>query len=109
MSISTKLLLVGAALVGLCACDNSKPPPAAAVTLAWNPVPNAAGYRVYWSLGPVAEVSAAIGVLDVGQATQATIHSLKPGATYHFAATAYSTNGLESAASNESIYTAPTR
>jgi hypothetical protein len=76
-----------------------------AVTLAWNPVPNPAiaGYRLY--LGSSSQNYT--NMIDAGNATQQTVPGLHPGATYHFAVTAYDVLGLESAYSSEVAYTVP--
>ncbi|MGH7973329.1 MAG: fibronectin type III domain-containing protein, partial [Limisphaerales bacterium] len=63
------------------------------VTLAWNPAPGAAGYRIYSGTASRNYTS----MLDVGPSTTATVGSLRAGTTYFFAATDYDTNQLESA------------
>ncbi|HEV2208849.1 MAG TPA: fibronectin type III domain-containing protein [Verrucomicrobiae bacterium] len=73
------------------------------VTLAWNPAPGAAGYRIYTGTASRNYSS----MLDVGPSTTATIGSLRAGTTYFFAATDYDTNQLESAYSAEISYTVP--
>jgi len=75
------------------------------VTLAWDSSPDSSvtGYRLYAGLatGSYSEV------LDVGNATDATVSNLISGVAYFFAATAYNTNGEESDFSNEVSYTVP--
>jgi hypothetical protein len=75
------------------------------VTLTWDPnsEPDLAGYEIYYGT--------ASGNyqwnLDVGNVTTYTLTGLETGATYYAAATAYNTQGLESAYSNEVFYTVP--
>jgi hypothetical protein len=78
---------------------------AKSVTLASAPSsgPNLAGYRVHegTSSGTYTQT------LDVGNRTTATISNLTAGAIYHFVVSAYDTAGVESAYSNEVVFTAP--
>ncbi len=75
------------------------------ITLAWDPSTDLAvvGYRLY--------VGSASGtyttVLDVGNATTATVPGLAVGATYYFAVTAYDALGVESPYSGEISYVVP--
>jgi hypothetical protein len=73
------------------------------VTLAWDPCPDVAGYRLYEGV--------ASGVYTitnaVGNATTGTVTGLVGGVTYFFAVTAVATNGAESAYSSEVSYTPP--
>ncbi len=73
------------------------------VTLAWDPSVGGgiAGYRLYQG----ASSRSYTNVITTGNATTATVSNLVRGATYFFAVTAYSTNGLESEYSNEITYT----
>jgi hypothetical protein len=77
--------------------------PSPSVTLAWDPsVPatDVAGYTIYWGTS-----SGAYGQWkDVGLATTGTITNLPAGATYYFAITAYSPEGLESDYSSEVVW-----
>src|SRR5579859_3500926 len=73
------------------------------VTLAWNPTPGVAGYRLYMGIASRTYLT----MLDVGPSTSATIADLTPGTTYYFAVTDYDTNQLESAFSGEISYTVP--
>ena len=75
------------------------------VAMAWNPSSgtNVMGYKVYYGVASRAYTS----VIDVGNATNATISGLVEGVTYYFAATAYSILGLESQYSSEVSYTVP--
>jgi len=75
------------------------------VTLAWDPnsEPDLAGYEIYYG---TASRNYSFHV-DVGNVTTYTLTGLQPGVTYYFAATAYSTQGLESDYSNEVVYTVP--
>lgn len=79
------------------------------VSLHWDPVPpaNLAGYRVYYSVDsksfPFTGTGATQGnsPVDVGNQTAATITGLDLyHHTYHFAVTAYNTDGKESGYSN---------
>ena len=75
------------------------------VALAWDASPDAAvaGYRVYYGVTSGTYTNSA----TVGNATNATVANLTDGVTYYFAAVAFDANGLESAFSNEAIYSAP--
>ncbi len=81
-------------------------PPGQSVTLAWSPVTNAdlAGYNVYYGSASHTYTS----VTSAGTVTNATISGLVEGGTYYFAATAFSTAGLESGYSAEVSYSVPT-
>ena len=74
--------------------------------MAWDPSsdPSVVGYRLYQG----GESLVYTNVVDVGNATLATITALVPGSTYYFAVTAYDSSGLESAFSGEIAYTVPT-
>ena len=72
------------------------------VTLAWDAssATDMAGYRLYYG-----ETSHNYSqMLDVGNMASASISGLIVGATYYFAVTAYSREGLESAPSTEISY-----
>ncbi len=79
------------------------------VTLAWdaNAEPDLAGYNLYYKTGSSGPPYNGTGALegnspiDVGNVTEFTIHGLSNGVTYFFVVTAYDTEGLESAYSNE--------
>lgn len=75
------------------------------VTLAWNPStdPAIAGYNVYY--GGASHIYT--NKISIGKATSVTISGLVQGITYYFAATTYSTAGLESAISGELAYLVP--
>jgi hypothetical protein len=75
------------------------------VTLAWNPSTDStiAGYNIYY--GGVSHIYT--NKISVGKATSVTISGLVQGITYYFAATTYSTSGLESALSGELVYLVP--
>jgi hypothetical protein len=75
------------------------------VTLAWDPSPDGsvAGYRLYDGIASGIYAN----VIDLGNATNATVSNLVSGVTYFFAATAYDTNGQESVFSDEVSYTVP--
>ena len=75
----------------------------AQVTLAWDPdsVSDLAGYKIYYG-------SASGNYqwnVDAGNVTTHTLSDLAIGGTYYAAATAYTTNGLESSYSNEVKFT----
>ena len=73
------------------------------VTLAWDPDAgtNIAGYKIYYGVASRTYTN----TNNVGNVTNATISGLISGTNYYFAATAYDTSGLESAYSNEAVYT----
>ena len=73
------------------------------VTLAWDAVTNTpvSGYRLYWG----AASGSYTDLVDAGNATSVTVSGLSNGVTYYFAATAYTTNGAESAFSSEVSFT----
>jgi hypothetical protein len=78
---------------------------AASVKLAWDAStePTVTGYRLYYgnSSGVYTQV------VDAGNRTDYTVTGLDAGATYYFAAKAYTGAGSESASSNEISYTIP--
>jgi hypothetical protein len=76
---------------------------AQSVTVAWNVVSGAAGYRLYQ--GGTSRVYT--NFTDVGSATQTTVSGLAAGKTYYFAATAYNSMGIESDYSSEINYIVP--
>jgi len=73
------------------------------VTIAWHPSvdPDVVAYNIYYG----AASGSYSNVLAVGSATNATIPNLTPGTTYYMVATAVDFMGLESAFSNEAVYT----
>jgi hypothetical protein len=75
------------------------------VTLAWNPGTDStiAGYNIYYGGASHTYTNK----ISVGKATSVTISGLVQGTTYYFAATTYSTSGLESALSSELAYLVP--
>jgi hypothetical protein len=75
------------------------------LTLAWDAStdPSVAGYKIYYGVASRTYTNS----LDVGTNTTVTISNLVEGVTYYFAATTYDTNGLESAFSDEIVYTVP--
>ncbi len=80
-------------------------PAAQSVTLAWDPSPDdsVAGYNAYYGVASRSYTN----LIDVGDATRATIPGLIEGTTYFFAVTAYNFLGLESVFSDELSYTVP--
>lgn len=96
--LGSSLTVRGAGLVP------TNPPPS--VTLAWDaeaPANYIANYKVYY--GPASATYT--NSLSAGTNTTLTVSNLVRGATYYFAATATSTNGLESAFSSEVSATIP--
>ena len=75
------------------------------LTLAWDASPDVAatGYRVYYGGASGVYTNSA----TVGNVTNATFSNLPDGATYYFAAVAYTTEGFESDFSNETSYSVP--
>lgn len=88
-------------LLGLCAMVVVFPNAGntAQVTLAWDPNTDQgiAGYRIYYGTGS----RVYNWFVDVGNDTSHTITGLPDGSSMYFAATAYSTAGMESTYSNE--------
>jgi Malectin domain len=72
---------------------------AAPVTIAWNGVPQATGYKVYY--GTASRVYSM--EIDVGNSTTAAL-SLDPSEVYYITTTAYDNAGDESTFSNEVVY-----
>jgi hypothetical protein len=74
-------------------------PQSTTVTLAWDRSvsDNVAGYKLHYGTACGVYES----VADVGNVTTFTVTGLQPGVRYYFAATAYSSAGMESAYSNE--------
>jgi hypothetical protein len=75
------------------------------VTLEWdaNQEPDIAGYKVYMG----SQSRSYDATFNAGFATQQNIQPLEPGHVYYFAITAYDSNGLESAFSDEITYIVP--
>jgi hypothetical protein len=82
-------------------------PAGQSVTLAWEPSSdtNVVGYNIYYGMTSHTYSN----MVNVGNATNATISGLVGGATYYFAATAYDNLGDESDFSDEIIYLVPYR
>ena len=74
------------------------------VTLAWDPVPGAASYNVYFS--PTPGVTRLTGVKIENAANPITIRDLKRGVAYYFVVTAVGASGGESGESAEISHTA---
>jgi hypothetical protein len=77
----------------------------AQVSLAWDydSISNLAGYKIYYGTTS----GNYQWNVDVGNVTSYTLSNLTIGATYYTAATAYTTDGLESTYSNEVMFTVP--
>lgn len=88
----SKRILLGLALV-LVVCS---PSPAGTMKVAWDPVPGAAGYNIYYGTAS----NSYSGVVDVGNTTQATI-TIGDCADYYVAAKAYNNAGESNLFSNE--------
>lgn len=75
------------------------------VTLAWDPSPSGgiAAYRIYYGVASRTYTN----TLSFGTALTGSVSNLVDGKTYYFAATAVSTNGLESDFSTEVSYSVP--
>jgi hypothetical protein len=75
------------------------------VTVAWDPstTPGVDGYVLHFGTNS----GAYFDFVASGQTTTATALGLLEGVTYYFAATAYTTNGVESDPSVELVYTIP--
>jgi hypothetical protein len=82
-------------------CAFSGKPPA---VLVWDAVPDALGYRIYYRTAPGSYLQNLEQGLDVGNVTTYSMTELAARSTYHFAVTAYGTNG-ESDFSNEACKT----
>jgi hypothetical protein len=95
------LFLIFSLLVFGFACEVS----AVSVRLAWDrsTEPLVTGYRLYYGTSSGNYTNS----LDAGDRTDYTITGLNAGATYYFAATAYTGTGDESTFSNETSYTLP--
>jgi len=78
---------------------------AGSVTLAWNRSSdtNVTGYKIYDGVASRPYTN----MINAGNATNVTISGLFPGTTCYFAATAYSSFGVESPFSSEVSYTVP--
>ena len=89
-------------------CSTSQ---ASEATFVWSPntETNLAGYNIYYGT----ESGAYFNPIDVGNpevvndSVTTTLSALEEGVTYYFAATAYDTDGFESAYSQEVMWTAP--
>ena len=75
------------------------------VTLVWNAStdPSVAGYNIYYGVASGAYTNE----ICAGNATNATISGLVEGTTYYFAATTYTSSGIESPFSSEVSYLVP--
>jgi hypothetical protein len=84
----------------------SNAPPQSA-TLAWDPSPgtNIAGYYLYYG----GATGSYTNRFNAGLTTGGVVSNLAAGRTYYFAATAYTSAGLESDYSNEAAWQCPLR
>lgn len=73
------------------------------ITVIWDKVSEAEGYKLYYGLKSKEYSS----VTDLGQETSCTFVGIPDGQTYYFAVTAYDSSGIESDYSAELIYKAP--
>lgn len=73
------------------------------LTLAWDAVAGAAGYRLYYGQASGNYTNS----VDTGSATSVTLPSLTNGATYYLAVTDYTSAGIQSGYSNQVIATVP--
>ena len=75
------------------------------VTLSWNASsdPQVVGYRLYWG----AASHNYNNMIDGGNIATASVINLVAGTTYYFAVTDYDASGIESAFSDEVVYTPP--
>ncbi len=99
----SQLLLWAAGLIAILGLHSSLE--AQQIILAWDASlsPGVAGYFVRYGIDSRQYDHA----LDAGPATTATVTGLNAGFTYYFAATAYTTNGVESDPSEELSFTVP--
>lgn len=74
------------------------------VTLAWDPVSDAAGYYIYYGQSPQKYANK----VNVGNVTTYTVRGLPEAAVHYFAATVYDAQGNESPLSNEASAANPT-
>ena len=78
-------------------------PPMTQVVLQWDPntETDLAGYKIHWGTRSGVYTS----TVDVGNETSCTLTGLLYGKTYYITATAYNAEGLQSAYSNEVVFT----
>ena len=106
VTLSTRI--AGVSLPGVCRHTSASPQ----VQLAWDapvqangtPVPNLAGYKLYYG----SQSGQYQTIIPVGLTTTYTVTNLSAGQTYYFAVKAYDSTGMESAFSNEVSVTLPT-
>ncbi len=100
-SVVPAALLLCTALNPACVLALPAPP----VALAWDPSvdPTVTSYHVYYGTASRAYTN----VISAGASTNAIVSNLVSGVTYYFAATSYTTAGLESDYSTEVSYAAP--
>ena len=81
------------------ACGGGEPEPAcnstgrAPVVVAWDAATGANGYRIYYRSAPGSYLQNLGLGLDASDVTTYSVAGLSTGTTYHFAVTAYGSNG----------------
>jgi hypothetical protein len=96
-SVLTRTLLVSVAAALLAASPGSVAAASGPIMLAWDPSPDASGYRVYIGTRPGSYGD----IRDAGDVTVFLFEDAMPGVRYYFAVSAYARGGLESDLSNE--------
>jgi hypothetical protein len=90
----TRIARSGLAAILLAAIE---PALAGTISIGWDPVPTATGYRVYYGTASRAYT----GVLDVGSRTEATLENLADCRTWYVAVKAYNAAGESASFSDE--------
>lgn len=104
-ALQTKAARIGVVLAGVLVGSYNSLAVGQTVSFRWvpNSEPNVAGYKIHYGVATRTYTQ----VVDVGNATTASIGNLLPGTTYYFALTAYNTLGVDSAYTPELIYSVP--
>src|SRR5215469_12967931 len=106
LKMKTRSVLLGAVILALAAVPTSLFAVAGpAVSLAWDRSADGTvtGYNVYYGTASRAYTN----VIAAGNTTNAVVSNLVSGVTYYFAATTYTSAGLESDYSAEASYAVP--